>query len=166
MCHPCVQVGHSTSLVTWPRVSVEGLGETKWNMFLIGKKSPCFTFVFLKVGERHVGQVETMCQLDHTHTLFFLRPHLRHMEVVRLGIIKAAAAGVHHSHWNTGSLTHERGQGSNLNLLDTSHVLNLLNHSGSSVCTLFIWWWTSWRWPCENVGCCLPLEKDGFFLES
>ena len=31
----------------------------------------------------------------------FLGPHLRHMEVPRLG-----AAGLHHSHSNTGSLTH------------------------------------------------------------
>ena len=39
--------------------------------------------------------------------LFFLGLHLQHMEVPRLGgRIRAAPAGLHHSHSNTGSLTH------------------------------------------------------------
>ena len=37
---------------------------------------------------------------------FFLWPHLWHMEVPRVGVIRAAASGLYHSQSNVGSLTH------------------------------------------------------------
>ena len=36
-------------------------------------------------------------------SFFFLRPHLQHMEIPRLGVKCGVAAGLHHSHSNVGS---------------------------------------------------------------
>ena len=57
----------------------------------------------------------------------FLRPYLQHG-----GQIRAAAAGLHHSHSNTRSLTHlSEARDPSLILMDTSLVLNLLSHTGT-----------------------------------
>ena len=90
--------------------------------------------------------------LSHTFFfLFFLEPQPRYMEVPSQARdwIGAADASLHHSHSNMGSELHLRptpwltamadtsptewGQGLNSILMDTSQVLNLLNHNRNSL---------------------------------
>ena len=57
---------------------------------------------------------------------FFLGPHLQHKEVPRLrGQIRASAAGLHHSHGNTGCLTYWAR--SEIELASSWTVYSLLN---------------------------------------
>ena len=102
--------------------------------------------------------------------LFFLGPHLRHMEVPRVrGWIGAVAAGLHHSHSNVGSEQHlwptpqltarlnpwptEWGQG--LNLHPHGYLLGLLPAELQ---------WELWIWYfCEGRPALLPnLSQCGF----
>ena len=62
----------------------------------------------------------------HRIFFFFLGPHLQHKEVPRLrGQIRASAAGLHHSHGNTGCLTYWAR--SEIELASSWTVYSLLN---------------------------------------
>ena len=100
------------------------------------------------LGFRNIFQSFIVMLLSHNHSksinlcLFFLffvpilKLHLWHMEVSRLGWIRATATGLHHSHSNSRSLTHRTRPGiepTSSQILN--HVLNL-SHNRSS-CAYF-----------------------------